>query len=224
MIDSRESSTTGDLGRRAPRDLGRVPAPARSVQVRGILSLSPFKTAPSAADERDMAVAQRRAGLPFVRAAAQLGNVLLFAALPLVLVPLLLHAAGSDYLWDFRKAFLPAGSAILHGDSPYPHSLASCAPTPTPTTSTRRSRPCSWRRSPGCPRWSPSGSSSRSRWRRRRSRCGSCACATGAATGSCTCGRRCSAASRWGRSRRCSRSPWPRPGAGGARRPRSERS
>jgi alpha-1,2-mannosyltransferase len=71
-----------------------------------------------------MAVAQRRAGLPFVRAAAQLGNVLLFAALPLVLVPLVLHAAGSDYLWDFRKEFLPAGRAILDGDSPYPHSVS----------------------------------------------------------------------------------------------------
>jgi hypothetical protein len=85
--------------------------------------MPPFKTARSPADERDMAVAQRRAGLPFVRAAAQLGSVLLFAALPLVLVPLLLHAAGSDYLFDLRRVFLPAGSAILHGDSPYPHSL-----------------------------------------------------------------------------------------------------
>ena len=70
-----------------------------------------------------MELAQRRAGLPFVRAAAQLGTVLLFAVLPLVLVPVLLHAAGSDYLWDFRKEFMPAGRAILDGDSPYPHSL-----------------------------------------------------------------------------------------------------
>ena len=44
--------------------------------------------------------------------------------LPLALVPLLLHAAGSDYLWDFRKEFLPAGRAILDGNSPYPHALS----------------------------------------------------------------------------------------------------
>ena len=48
-----------------------------------------------------------------MRAAAQLGSLLLFAALPLALVPLLLHAAGSDYLWDFRKEYLPAGRALL---------------------------------------------------------------------------------------------------------------
>ena len=71
-----------------------------------------------------MELAQRRAGLPFVHAAAQLGTVLLFAVLPLVIVPALLHAAGSDYLWDFRKEFLPAGRAILDGNSPYPHSLS----------------------------------------------------------------------------------------------------
>jgi alpha-1,2-mannosyltransferase len=71
-----------------------------------------------------MELAQRRAGLPFVRAAAQLGSLLVFAVLPLVLMPLLWHAAGADYLWDFRKAFLPAGRAILDGDSPYPHSLS----------------------------------------------------------------------------------------------------
>jgi alpha-1,2-mannosyltransferase len=71
-----------------------------------------------------MELAQRRAGLPFVRAAAQLGNVLLFAVLPLALVPALLHAAGHDYLWDFRKELLPAGRALLDGDSPYPHSLS----------------------------------------------------------------------------------------------------
>lgn len=74
-----------------------------------------------------MELAQRRAGLPFVRAAAQLGNALLFAALPLALVPALLHAAGADYLWDFRKEFLPAGRAILDGNSPYPHSLSDLA-------------------------------------------------------------------------------------------------
>jgi alpha-1,2-mannosyltransferase len=39
-------------------------------------------------------------------------------------VPVLLHAAGPDYLWDFRKEFLPAGRAILDGNSPYPHSLS----------------------------------------------------------------------------------------------------
>ena len=50
-------------------------------------------------------------------------SVLLFAVLPLALVPLLLHAAGSDYLWDFRKEFLPAGRAILDGNSPYPRAL-----------------------------------------------------------------------------------------------------
>ena len=71
-----------------------------------------------------MELAHRRAGLPFVRAAVQLANVLLFAVLPLVLVPLLLHAAGSDYLWDFRKAFLPAARALMDGDSPYPRSLS----------------------------------------------------------------------------------------------------
>src|SRR6185503_19657612 len=70
-----------------------------------------------------MAVAERRERLPLVRAAAQLGSVVLFAALPLALVPLLLHAAGSDYLWDFRKEYLPAGRAILDGNSPYPHAL-----------------------------------------------------------------------------------------------------
>lgn len=70
-----------------------------------------------------MAVVERREGLPFVRAAAQLGQVLLFAVLPLALVPLLLHAAGSDYLWDFRKEFMPAGRAILDGTSPYPRAL-----------------------------------------------------------------------------------------------------
>ena len=58
-----------------------------------------------------------------MRAAAQLGQVLLFAVLPLALVPLLLHAAGSDYLWDFRKEFMPAGRAILDGTSPYPRAL-----------------------------------------------------------------------------------------------------
>jgi hypothetical protein len=68
-----------------------------------------------------MELAQRRAGLPLVRAASQLGTVLVFGALPLALVPLLLHAAGHDYLWDFRREFLPAGRAVLHGDSPYPH-------------------------------------------------------------------------------------------------------
>ena len=66
-------------------------------------------------------------GCRFVRAAAQLGSVLLFAVLPVVIVPLLLHAAGSDYLWDFRKEFLPAGRAILDGHSPYPHSLGKLA-------------------------------------------------------------------------------------------------
>jgi alpha-1,2-mannosyltransferase len=70
-----------------------------------------------------MAVAERRERLPLVRAAAQLGGVLLFAALPLALVPLLLHAAGSDYLWDFRKEYMPAGRALLDGNSPYPHAL-----------------------------------------------------------------------------------------------------
>jgi alpha-1,2-mannosyltransferase len=74
-----------------------------------------------------MELAQRRAGLPFVHAAAQLATVLLFAVLPLVLVPVLLHAAGSDYLWDFRKEFLPAGRAILDGNSPYPRSLSALA-------------------------------------------------------------------------------------------------
>ena len=74
-----------------------------------------------------MELAQRRAGLPLVRAAAQLGSILLFAVLPLVLVPALLHAAGSDFLWDFRREFMPAGRAILHGDSPYPHSLSDLA-------------------------------------------------------------------------------------------------
>jgi alpha-1,2-mannosyltransferase len=71
-----------------------------------------------------MELAQRGAGLPFVRAAAQLGTVLVFAVLPLVLVPALLHAAGHDYLFDLRRVFLPAGRAILDGDSPYPHSLS----------------------------------------------------------------------------------------------------
>jgi alpha-1,2-mannosyltransferase len=70
-----------------------------------------------------MALAQQRVGLPFVRAAAQFSTVLFFGALPLVLVPLLLHAAGHDFLWDFRREFLPAGRAVLRGDSPYPHSL-----------------------------------------------------------------------------------------------------
>ena len=40
-----------------------------------------------------------------------------------MLVPALLHAAGSDYLWDFRKEFLPAGRAVLDGDSPFPRTL-----------------------------------------------------------------------------------------------------
>src|SRR5512141_1787275 len=82
-----------------------------------------FKPPRGRADDAYMELAQRRAGLPFVRAAAQLGTVLVFAVLPLVLVPALLHAAGHDYLFDFRKVFLPAGRAILAGDSPYPHSL-----------------------------------------------------------------------------------------------------
>lgn len=74
-----------------------------------------------------MELAHRRAALPFVRAAVQLANVLLFAVLPLVLVPLLLHAAGSDYLWDFRKAFLPAARALRDGNSPYPQTLSELA-------------------------------------------------------------------------------------------------
>ena len=61
-------------------------------------------------------------------------------------------------------------------------------------------------------------SSSPSRWSRPRSRSGCWACATGAATASCTSGRRCSAPSRWARSRRCSRSRSPPAGAGAARR------
>jgi alpha-1,2-mannosyltransferase len=74
-----------------------------------------------------MELAHRRAALPFVRAAAHLGTLLLFAVLPLVLVPLVLHAAGADYLWDFRKEFMPAGRAILDGDSPYPQTLSDLA-------------------------------------------------------------------------------------------------
>jgi alpha-1,2-mannosyltransferase len=74
-----------------------------------------------------MELVQHREGLPLVRAAAQLCNVLLFGVLPLVFVPTLLHAAGGDFLWDFRKEFLPAGRAILQGDSPYPASLSDLA-------------------------------------------------------------------------------------------------
>ena len=74
-----------------------------------------------------MELAGEREGLPLVRAAAQLCSVLLFAVLPLVLMPAVLHAAGADFLWDFRKEFLPAGEAILHGDSPYPPSLSDLA-------------------------------------------------------------------------------------------------
>ncbi len=86
-----------------------------------------FKASRAGADTRCMELVGRREGLPFVRAAAQLASVLLFAVLPLVLVPVLLHAAGSDYLWDFRKEFLPAGRAILTGDSPYPQSIGDLA-------------------------------------------------------------------------------------------------
>ena len=86
-----------------------------------------FKADGPRADTPEMELAQRRAGLPFVRAAAQLANVLLFAVLPLVFVPVLLHAAGHDYLWDFRKEFLPAGRAILDGDSPYPQTIGDLA-------------------------------------------------------------------------------------------------
>src|SRR6476659_5547382 len=95
-----------------------------SLRTRWILGVLTFKTAPGGADDRGMAVAERRERLPLVRAAAQLGSVVLFAALPLALVPLLLHAAGSDYLWDFRKEYLPAGRALLDGNSPYPHALS----------------------------------------------------------------------------------------------------
>ena len=67
-----------------------------------------------------MELAKRREGLPLVSAFAQLGSVLLFAVLPVVVLILVAHGAGADFLWDFRKEFLPAGRAILDGNSPFP--------------------------------------------------------------------------------------------------------
>ena len=84
-----------------------------------------------------MELAQQRVGVPFVRAAAQFSTVLFFGVLPLVLVPLLLHAAGHDFLWDFRREFLPAGRAVLRGDSPYPHSLSERGYGESPSMSAR---------------------------------------------------------------------------------------
>ncbi len=135
-----------------------------------------------------MEVAQRRAGLPFVRAAAQLGQVLLFAVLPLRSCPRCCtpRAATTSGI-SARSSCRRAGD---HGRRlAVPASLSDLAPTRT--TSIRRSRRCSWR-----PHLAPAGvrrghASSRSRSPRRRSRCGCCACATGAATGSSTSGPRC---------------------------------
>ncbi len=67
-----------------------------------------------------MELAKRREGLPLISAFAQLGTVLLFAVLPAVILPVVAYAAGGDFLWDFRKEFLPAGRAILDGNSPFP--------------------------------------------------------------------------------------------------------